>query len=64
MVIVIKFRQGRQEPWDVVSLHDLPKDLKRILSIQVRELIHEIEDCENDLKTKNFVLLEACLKAS
>lgn len=32
--------------YQVCSVAELPKDMKRMLSVQIRELVHEIEDFE------------------
>lgn len=68
MAIVFKFRHGRKERWDVVSFHELPVDMKRMLIVQIGELIHEIEDCEDDAASIGSVhairFLDDCYRAA
>ncbi len=33
----------------MVRLSDLPVDVRRMLSLQIKELVHEIEDCEDNV---------------
>jgi len=46
MATIIPARKGN---WDVVRLSDLPVDVRRMLSLQIKELVHEIEDCEDNV---------------
>jgi hypothetical protein len=46
MAIIIKFNHGRKEIWHVITLPGLSPDLNSRLSMQMKEFIHEIEDCE------------------
>lgn len=62
MAILITFRNGRKQQWNLISLHELPQEMQRILIVQIKELIHEIEDYENELETNKIVFLEACLQ--
>jgi hypothetical protein len=48
MTIIIKFNQRRKEVWHVVALQELISDFKHILAMQLKELINEIEDCEDE----------------
>lgn len=47
------------------ALADLPRDLKRVLSVQFREFIHEIEDAQSDCSRHcdlhSISYLENCL---
>jgi len=52
----------------VLSLSELPLDMKRILSIQFREFIHHIEDAEDENTMEHnprvIHFLERCLKVA
>jgi len=48
MKIIIKFNEKRKEVWHVVALPELISDIKHILSMQLKELVNEIEDCEDE----------------
>jgi hypothetical protein len=47
-IIIIKFKQGQKQVWHIVSLQALSLDLQDILRVQLRELVDEIEDGEDD----------------
>jgi L-serine deaminase len=46
MAIIIKFKEGQKQVWHLVSLQELQADMKRSMTMQLKELIDEIEDCE------------------
>ncbi len=48
MAIIIKFKEGRKQVWHLVALQDLSLDIKRILAVQLKELIDKLEDCEDE----------------
>jgi len=68
MTIIIKFKHGRKECWHLIPLEDLSTDLKRMLNMQVRELINEIEDCEVETlsfeRVSTLEFLNACYRAA
>ncbi len=65
MAKVIKFHQGDKQIWHVLALSELPQDMKRMLIVQVRELIHEIEDCDSsNIHLRLVELLERCFKSA
>ena len=41
----------------VADVHELPKDLKRVLKVQFREFIHFVEDAQDNISyaTNTFV---------
>lgn len=48
MTFIVKFNNGKKHVWHVVALEELCGDMKAMLAIQCRELINEIEDCEDE----------------
>jgi len=68
MVVVIKFKDGKKEIWHVVKLVDLVTEIKLTLGVQLRELINEIEDHENDLvsigSVRDVQFLDQCYLAA
>jgi hypothetical protein len=65
MAKIIRFQQGEKEFWDVVALPELPRDMRRMLHVQIRELIHEIEDCEDGSALPQVVkFIERCYQAA
>ena len=55
-------RQERNETAKVVDLQDLSREMKRLLTVQVREFVHNIEDSELGLEP-NAVLFAPHLQA-
>lgn len=43
---IINFKNGEMEVWHLASLRELSHDMRRILWVQISELVNEIEDCE------------------
>ncbi|MBX9572757.1 MAG: hypothetical protein K2X77_27925 [Candidatus Obscuribacterales bacterium] len=43
---IINFKNGEMEVWHLTPLRDLSHDMRRILWVQISELVNEIEDCE------------------
>lgn len=48
MTVIIKFKEGQKQVWHMMSLQELSADLKCMLAMQLKELIDEMEDCENE----------------
>lgn len=43
---IINFKDGEMEIWHLSALQSLSHDMKRMLWVQISELVNEIEDCE------------------
>jgi hypothetical protein len=48
MTVIVNFKDGKKQVWHVVALEKLCADIRSMLAIQFRELINEIEDCEDE----------------
>ena len=68
MTFIIKFRDGRKEVWRVMELKCLSTDIKRLLLIQFKEFIDEIEDCEKESASIGSIraieYLDGCYQAA
>jgi hypothetical protein len=65
---IIQFKNGRKEIWEVVALERFSTGLKRMLVIQIAELINELEACEDQGASIGSVhairFLELCYQAA
>jgi hypothetical protein len=57
---------ANENSWSTTDLSQLPRDLRRVLSVQFREFIHHIEDTQDDSELESnprvISFLERCYK--